>query len=226
VLDLDAPETMKTITEDQRSLFLVLSVLLYLILTPFLQGDWVGEMILVFSLYVIMVAASVELAASHLMVRPTIPLAILSVVLALIHYFHPSRMVTFFHFSVLVAFLGFVAVGLFLFLGRPGAITPGHLYGSVSLYFILALLWAGIYSLINAGYPGAFLEMGPAVHARVPGGSLLYFSLATLTTLSFGDIVPVHPVARTFAALESATGILYIAITVARLVSGYQRAAK
>jgi voltage-gated potassium channel len=217
---------MKAITEDQRALFLLLSVLLYLILTPFLQGDRIGEMILVFSLYIILVAASVELATNHLMVRPTIPLAVLSVVLGLIHFFHPTRMVNFLHYSVLVAFLGFVAVGLFLYLGRPGPITPGHLYSSVSLYFIIALLWAGIYSLIHTGYPDAFLETGPAVHAKVPGGSLLYFSLATLTTLSFGDIVPVHPVARTFAALESATGILYIALTVARLVSGYQRAAK
>jgi Ion channel len=217
---------MKAITEDHRALFLLLSVLLYLILTPFLQGDRIGEMILVFSLYIIMVAASVELAANHLVVRPTILLAVLSVVLGLFHYFNPSRTVNFLHFAVLVAFLGFVAVGLFLYLGRPGAITPGRLYGSVSLYFILALLWVGIYGLINVGYPGAFLETGPGIHAKVLGGSLLYFSLATLTTLSFGDIVPVHPVARTFAALEAAAGILYIAITVARLVSGYQRSAK
>jgi voltage-gated potassium channel Kch len=217
---------MKPITEDQRALFLLLSVLLYLILTPFLQGGRVGEMILVVSLYAIMVAASVELAANHLLVRPTIPLAILSVILGSINYFHPSRTVTFFHFSALVAFLGFVAAGLFLYLGRPGAITPGHLYGSVSLYFILALLWVGIYSLINAGYPGAFLETGSPVQAKVPAGTFLYFSLATLTTVGYGDIVPVHPVARLFAGLESSTGVLYIAITVARLVSGYQRAAK
>ncbi|HTB94314.1 MAG TPA: ion channel [Candidatus Sulfotelmatobacter sp.] len=217
---------MRAITEDQRALFLLLSVLLYLILTPFLQGDRIGEMILVFSLYIILVAASVELAANHLLVRPTMVLALLSVVLGLIHYFHPSGTVSFLHYAVLVVFLGFVAVGLFLYLGRPGPITPGHLYSSVSLYFIIALLWAGIYSLIHTGYPDAFLEPGSAMHAKGSGGSLLYFSLATLTTLSFGDIVPVHPVARTFAALESATGILYIAITVARLVSGYQRAAK
>ena len=217
---------MKTITEDHRALFLLLSVLLYLILTPFLQGDRIGEMVLVFSLYIILVAASVELASNHLMVRATIPLAVLCVVLGLIHYFHPSRTVNFLHYAILVAFLGFVAVGMFLYLGRPGPITPGHLYGSVSLYFIIALLWAGIYSLIHTGYPDAFLESGPTMQAKVSSGSLLYFSLATLTTLSFGDIVPVHPVARTFAALESATGILYIAITVARLVSGYQRAAR
>jgi hypothetical protein len=217
---------MTSFTEDQRALFLLLSVLLYLILTPFLQGERIGEMILVFSLYVIMVAASVELAANHILVRPTIPLAILAVVLGLIYYFHPARTVTFLHFASLVAFLGFVAVGLFIYLGRPGAITPGRLYVSVSLYFILALLWVGIYNLINTGYPSAFLEAGSAIHGKVPGGTLLYFSLETLTTLGYGDIVPVHPVARIFAGLESATGLLYIAITVARLVSGYQRAAK
>jgi Ion channel len=217
---------MKSITEDQRALFLLSSVLLYLILTPFLQGERIGEMILVFSLYIIMVAASVELAANHLLVRPTIPLAILSVVLGLIYYFHPSRTITFLHFASLVVFLGFVAVGLFIYLGRPGAITPGHIYSSVSLYFILALLWFAIYNLISTGYPGAFLETGASIPSKVPRGTFLYFSLATLTTLGFGDIVPVHPVARTFAALESATGILYIAITVARLVSGYQRANK
>jgi len=44
-----------------------------------------------------------------------------------------------------------------------------------------------------------------------------------LTTLGYGDIVPMSPVARMFAALESATGVLYIAITVARLVAAYQR---
>jgi len=215
---------MKSFTEDQRALFLLLSVLIYLILTPFLQGDRIGQMILVFSLYVIMVAASVELAANHILVRAMIPLATLSIVLGLIDYFHPARAVTFLHFLSLVAFLGFVAVGLFIYLGRPGAITPGRLYGSVSLYFILALFWYAMYSLIDTGYPGAFRETAASMPSKVLHGTLLYFSLATLTTLGFGDIVPVHPVARTFAALESATGILYIAITVARLVSGYQRA--
>jgi len=52
----------------------------------------------------------------------------------------------------------------------------------------------------------------------------LYFSLVTLTTLGYGDIVPVRPFARSLATLEAAAGILYIAITVARLVAAYQSA--
>jgi voltage-gated potassium channel Kch len=51
---------------------------------------------------------------------------------------------------------------------------------------------------------------------------LLYLSLATLTTLGYGDIVPATPIARMVAALEAVAGVLYIAITVARLVAGYR----
>jgi Ion channel len=57
---------------------------------------------------------------------------------------------------------------------------------------------------------------------RVEPSRLLYFSLATLTTLGYGDIVAVRPSARMFATLEAAAGVLYIAIFVASLVASYQ----
>ena len=41
----------------------------------------------------------------------------------------------------------------------------------------------------------------------------------TLTTVGYGDILPVHPVARSLAMLEAVTGPLYLAILIARLVS-------
>jgi hypothetical protein len=52
---------------------------------------------------------------------------------------------------------------------------------------------------------------------------LIYFSLVTLSTVGYGDIVPLTGEARMVAALEGVTGVLYIAITVAILVSGYRR---
>jgi hypothetical protein len=61
---------------------------------------------------------------------------------------------------MLVLFLGLVATGLFANLGRKGAVASGRLYGSVSLYFILAFLWYRIYNLIHTGYPEAFSVTG------------------------------------------------------------------
>ena len=48
---------------------------------------------------------------------------------------------------------------------------------------------------------------------------MLYFSLTTLTTTGYGDIVPVDPFARSLANLEAVIGPFYLAITVARLVT-------
>ena len=55
---------------------------------------------------------------------------------------------------------------------------------------------------------------------------MLYFSLTTLTTLGFGDIVPISPPAKMVAALEATSGVFYVAITVARLVASYQTTAE
>ena len=47
---------------------------------------------------------------------------------------------------------------------------------------------------------------------------MLYFSITTLTTTGYGDIVAVDPFARSLANLESVLGLFYLGITVARLV--------
>jgi hypothetical protein len=48
-------------------------------------------------------------------------------------------------------------------------------------------------------------------------GELLYFSLVTLSTIGYGDVVPLNAEVRILAALEGITGVLYVAITVALL---------
>ena len=78
---------------------------------------------------------------------------------------------------------------------------------------------------MEAIYPASFVQAGASTTAGVPRAALLYFSLITLTTVGYGDIVPVTGAARVFTALEGAAGVLYIAITVARLVAAYQSAA-
>ncbi len=47
---------------------------------------------------------------------------------------------------------------------------------------------------------------------------LRYFSMMTLTTVGYGDIVPRSPEARAFAALEALIAQIYLAAIVARLV--------
>jgi hypothetical protein len=80
-----------------------------------------------------------------------------------------------------------------------------------------------MFNLTETAAPGSFVETRLTLSAGVPRHSLLCLSLATFTTLGYGDVVPVSPPARMLAVLEAATGVLYIAITVARLVAAYQK---
>jgi hypothetical protein len=48
---------------------------------------------------------------------------------------------------------------------------------------------------------------------------LTHFSFITPTTTGYGDITPMHPIARRLVLFEALVGQLYLAIALARLVS-------
>lgn len=99
---------------------------------------------------------------------------------------------------------------------RAGPVNFHRIQGAVAGYLLLGVLWAEAYAVVALAFPGAFSGSADAA-----GGSRawLYFSFVTLTTVGYGDVVPIHPVARSLAMLEAVTGPLYLAILLARLVS-------
>jgi hypothetical protein len=101
----------------------------------------------------------------------------------------------------------------------PGRITSRRLQGAVVLYLSFAMIFASAYGLISILTPNAFAHLPPAGGGEAETAALLYFSLTTLTTTGYGDIIPVDPFARSVANLESVIGVFYIAITVTRLVT-------
>ena len=212
--------------DDRRSLFLLLSLLLIILLSPFLESHRPGEFFLLIALFVTLTIAVLELHGKRTLRWLAIIVATPIVLIELVGIFYPSRSLLILDYALLMAFFGFSSVGLFAYLGKPGAISSGRIYASVSLYLMLATFWFALYNLMEAIYPNSFVQAGAPATARIPRAALLYFSLITLTTVGYGDIVPATPAARVFAALEGAAGVLYIAITVARLVAAYQSAAR
>ncbi len=99
---------------------------------------------------------------------------------------------------------------------RSGPITFHRIQGAVAAYVLLGVIWAYAYALLALLRPGAF--SGPVSPADGPR-AWLYFSFVTLTTVGYGDVLPVHPTARSLAVLEAVTGPLYLAILISRLVS-------
>ena len=121
-----------------------------------------------------------------------------------------------------LAFLIIVVIGVFVRVVESGPITRHRIEGAIATYLLLGVLWTMAYGLVETYSPGSFNLSETAsgalgIENRLP--ELLHFSFTTLTTLGYGDIVPLKPGARSLATLEALVGQLYLAILVARLVA-------
>lgn len=103
---------------------------------------------------------------------------------------------------------------------QSGRIDTNRILGAVCIYFLLGLIWALVYSLIEVCFPNSFnipdyVALGVRQQMVC---DMIYFSNVTLTTLGYGDILPLSNLARMLANLEAMTGQLYVAIVIARMV--------
>jgi len=123
-------------------------------------------------------------------------------------------------FLSLMAVIAFVTFTM-RYIYKEGPVTSQRIQGAVAAYLLITIAFALGYHLISFFIPGAFrlLDKPPSIDDPRFGYILHYYSISTITTLGYGDIVPVHPFSRTLATVEALVGQLYPAILLARLVS-------
>jgi hypothetical protein len=202
-------------------LYLLLSLLLFILLHPVLVHGLLWKLMLGMLMLVPVILATVRVSEIKGWVWPTVLLGSGVFIFTLANAFFPNRALEGIKWTVMTAFCGLTVVVLFSFFRSARAVHNAHLYTAVNIYLLLGLLWFALYSAIEAFHPGSILRSSTAMADR--STELLYFSLVTLSTIGYGDVVPLDPEVRILAALEGVTGVLYIAITVALLVSAYKR---
>jgi len=116
-----------------------------------------------------------------------------------------------------IFFVVFVIVRLLRSVLNALSVTTEVLCASLAAYLFLGFLWTLAYWLVAELIPNAFAFSGG--DKTLQGSNGLYFSFITLATVGYGDIAPVAKVARMLAASEAITGLLYVAVLIARLVS-------
>jgi Ion channel len=211
---------MRQFVKARRDLFLLLSLLLVILLYPLLDHGDVQRIVLGGLMFAPLLLATVRVAQIKGWVWPAVLLMACAVVCAAISIFLPFSIVVGLKWGILAAFFGLCATGLFSYLREAHTIGDDHLYTAISIYLLLGLQWFALYSAIDVLSPGSIQHSMSATADR--HAELLYFSLITLSTIGYGDIVPLQGEVRMLAALEGITGVLYIAITVALLVSAYR----
>lgn len=98
-----------------------------------------------------------------------------------------------------------------------GEITVNSIVGSICIYLLLGMIWALLYALISLYIPEAFSGIDQAEWKQALP-DFVYFSFVVLTTLGFGDLLPVSPIARFLVSMEAIFGVFYMAIVVSSLV--------
>jgi hypothetical protein len=102
-------------------------------------------------------------------------------------------------------------------LARP-TVTIQSIYGALSAYLIVGLMFASGYAAIeHLGESPFFADNQPANTQ-----TFQYFSFTTLTTLGYGDFTAVESGGRAVAVLEALSGQVFLATLVARLVAAYR----
>lgn len=97
-------------------------------------------------------------------------------------------------------------------------VTLQSIYGALSAYMIIGLMFAAFYGAMNSLGSGAFFANGQPGDTR----TFQYFSFATLTTLGYGDFTAVKDAGRAVAVMEAMIGQIFLATLVARLVSAFR----
>jgi hypothetical protein len=201
-------------------LLLLLSLLLVILLNPVLDhGDWRRLALTALTLMPV-ILSTVRLSQIRMWLWPSVLLMSVYLVFLVASLIFHNRLISGLHWGLLAAFFAFTAVSLFSYLANSRSIERAQLYTAVSIYLLIGYTWAALYCAWDVFYPGS-IQLGSQTtnHQSV----LLYFSFVTLSTIGYGDVVPLSGEARMLAVLEGVTGVLYIAITVGILVSTYRR---
>lgn len=120
----------------------------------------------------------------------------------------------------LVPLCAVLAAGMLHFVFRARRLTIDGIFATVAAYLMVALLFAQLYLLMLTWNPDSFAL--PVAAADRPShllqNDMTYFSLVTLATVGYGDILPRSETARMMAMIEAVVGQFYVAVVVAAFV--------
>jgi voltage-gated potassium channel len=178
-----------------------------------------------FSVMLLSALFAISQARRHLIIATV--LCVPTVVLQSINAVRPHEQVSAYGYGFSVLFLAYIIVLVIQALFQQRSITGDTICASLCAYLLLGMCWAFIYVFIEYQWPGSFsisdvhsLEAGK-VNVNVSGAHLgfaTYYSFVTLSTLGYGDVIPIKTISRVFSYSEAVLGQIYLAVLVARLV--------
>ena len=201
---------------------LLVALALLFLFFPFVEEVKGGDIIVSILLSLVLLSAVLAVADRKGVFFIALVLAIPAIGGRWISHFRPDLVPPPVFLVAGLALIAFVVANLLRFILRAPSVNTEVLCASISAYLMLGLLWTVAYWLVAKMNPNAF-AFNPAGGTKqtMAGFDAFYFSFITLSTVGYGDITPVSKIARWLAAAEAMTGLLYVTVLIARLVSLY-----
>lgn len=209
------------ISRHTAACFLAALVLIF-VTAPFFEDLRDGELIEAVLITLVLLSAVLAIGGR----RRTLAWAIILVIPALVgkwlNHWRPDVMPPEIFLGAGLLFVLFVVLHLLRFILRAAKVDSEILCLGISNYLMLGWLWALAYMLMDRLIPGSFVfTVGPSSIRSLEGFRAFYFSYSTITSVSYGDIIPLSNAVRMLAMAEAMAGMLYVALLIARLVSLY-----
>jgi hypothetical protein len=120
----------------------------------------------------------------------------------------------------LLAFMVLATGGVFRQIATSNVLSPNRIVGAICVYLLIGVIWSVAYALLELAVPGSFEGFGSEM-SSVWEPDWVYYSFVTLTSLGYGDLLPLTNSARTLSYMETVVGQFYLAVMVAGLVGAY-----
>lgn len=209
-------------------IFLLSSLLLMLALFPFLNQETLSQLVFNVLFSLIFIACLYTISTTKKEFCIGLAFVLPALITRWITFFSTDTTSIIINYIATFFFLSFIIYAIFLAILHEKTVSMNTVYGATCAYLLLGITWGVVFALIDYCIPSAFLgfEQGPFHQGYLDiltyrFENLLYYSFVTLTTLGYGDIIPVYPGAKFLSILEAVTGQLYIGTVIARLLGLY-----
>ena len=199
-----------------KFLYFLISILLYILISPFLKNFFGIHTLLDIFLSAVLLSGICAVSEGKndtlimvIFVFPTL------VTIWVLHFIQLHSLALFAN-CLSILFFGYMMIRILSFIFKSKTVTSDVIFAAIVVYLLIGITWGNIFRLMETVQPGSF-SIGASLeqYQRI---AFTYYSFVTLTTLGYGDISPLSPQAGTLAILEAIIGQLYLAVLIARLL--------
>lgn len=199
-----------------RFLILLVLILLTIVLTPFLDDFIETRILMDFFLTVIFIAIILAIRSKRSQLIIASFLALPLILSTWSFYFVELRSISLMTRIFGALFFGYSVINILRIVVQSVDVTKETIFAAIVAYLLIAMTWSFLYMILELMIPGSFAF--PDKSFRAETMQFEYFSFVTITTLGYGDIIPLSNKASALALLEALIGQVYLVVLVAWLV--------